>query len=45
MKNHDYSNDAAIDLGKASIETKGDAIFQTDGSQGRLEYVTGMADD
>lgn len=45
MKNCDHANETVIDLGKASTETKGDAIFQTDGSQGRLEYVTGMADD
>ncbi len=45
MKTLEHSNDMVIDLGKASAETKGDAIFQTDGSQGRLQYVTGMADD
>lgn len=45
MKKHDYSKETVIDLGKVSTETKGDAIFQTDGSQGRLEYVSGMADD
>ena len=36
---------AIIDLGKASLETKGNAIFDNDGSGGRLNYVTGMADD
>ena len=45
MKIQQKSEHAVIDLGKASVETKGDAIFQTDGSSGRLQYVTGMADD
>ena len=46
MRDHEESNAVTeIELGQASVETKGDAIFQTDGSSGRLVYATGIADD
>lgn len=40
----DERRENPIDLGKASVATKGEAIFFSDGSGGKLEYVTGLAD-
>lgn len=34
-----------IDLGQASVETKGNAIFEVDQSGGELRYATGIASD
>lgn len=45
MNKLQHIDEEVIDLGEASIETKGDAIFQSDGSGGKLQYVTGMTDD
>lgn len=44
MKTHEHKEPKIIDLGQASVETKGVAIFEQDGSGGRLNYATGMAD-
>lgn len=45
MSNREPREPAVIDLGKASFETKGAAIFDDDGSGGQLRYVTGSAED
>lgn len=45
MNTLQHIGEEVIDLGEASSETKGDAIFQSDGSGGKLQYVTGMTDD
>lgn len=45
MERFQHTEEEVIDLGHASVETKGDAIFLSDGSGGKLQYVTGMADD
>lgn len=45
MKELEINDDAVIDLGQASVETKGEAIFQSDAGAGRLLNVTGIAND
>lgn len=45
MKDFDLSEEPVIDLGQASVETKGQAIFDLDVSGGQLRYATGIADD
>lgn len=45
MKNIDQNPEPVIDLGKASAETKGTAIFDVDESGGQLRYLAGIADD
>jgi len=45
MKELGTTQSEIIDLGSASEETKGDALFDIDVSGGRLSYATGMADD
>jgi hypothetical protein len=45
MNDIELREDAVVDLGQASFETKGPAIFGTDGSGGKLRYVMGIADD
>lgn len=45
MKEHDLNDEPVIDLGQASIETKGAAIFDVDPDGSRLRYVAGIADD
>ncbi|MVZ98151.1 benenodin family lasso peptide [Sphingorhabdus sp. IMCC26285] len=45
MKDVELREDTVIDLGQASVETKGDAIFESDGSGGKLVYATGIAND
>jgi len=45
MKDYDINDETIVDLGQASVETKGDAIFESDGSGGKLVYATGIADD
>ena len=45
MTEFDTIESDTIDLGRASEETKGDALFDIDVSGGRLSYATGMADD
>ena len=34
-----------IDLGQASVETKGDAIFEIDVEAGQLRYVPGLIEE
>lgn len=45
MKELELYEDDLIDLGQASVETKGDAIFQSDTGAGRLLNVMGIAND
>ncbi len=45
MKDFDHTQDEVIDLGQASVETKGNALFDIDVSSGRLSYATGLAED
>ena len=45
MKELELYEDDLIDLGQASVETRGDAIFQSDTGAGRLLYVMGIAND
>jgi hypothetical protein len=45
MTNLDIYDDRSIDLGRASTETKGAAIFDSDPSGGQLRYVMGLADE
>lgn len=44
MKDVELDN-TVIDLGQASVETKGQAIFESDDGGGKLVYATGIADD
>ena len=45
MKEFEHNENEVIDLGKASVETKGNALFDIDVSSGRLSYATGLAED
>ena len=45
MKDRDTRDEPVIDLGQASVETKGDAIFDSDPDGSKLRYVTGIADE
>ena len=45
MKDFERANSAIIDLGQASIETRGNALFEIDVSSGRLSYATGTAEE
>ena len=37
--------DPVVDLGQASVETKGQAVFDIDLSTGPSKYVMGLSDD
>lgn len=45
MTENDLHDELVIDLGQASVETKGQAIFDIDVSGGQLRYVAGIADE
>ena len=45
MKDIDINDETVVDLGQASVETKGEAVFDIDVSGGRLLYVPGIAAD
>ena len=45
MKDFEDIEDEVIDLGQASLETKGSALFEIDVSGGRLSYATGIVDE
>lgn len=45
MTEHDLHDEPVIDLGQASVDTKGQAIFDTDVGGGQLRYLAGVADD
>lgn len=45
MKERELHDETLIDLGQASVETKGQAIFDIDVSGGLLRYVVGSIED
>ena len=45
MKDLEYDDAEVIDLGQATVETKGAAGFEIDVSNGKLNYLTGIAED
>lgn len=45
MKDLEPIESEVIDLGQASLETKGNAVFDIDLSTGPSKYVMGLADD
>jgi hypothetical protein len=45
MKELELFEEAVIDLGRASTETKGNLAFASDGSGGKLNPIVGVADD
>ena len=46
MRDHKESHDeVVIDLGQASVETKGDGISQLDASGGKLVFMPGLVDN
>lgn len=45
MQTRDFHDDDVIDLGQASAETKGQAVFDIDGSNGKLNYLSGIVDE
>ena len=45
MNTHDERIEDLIDLGTASIETKGDAKIEQDVGGGRLQFLSGIAQD
>lgn len=45
MTNPQNAETSIIDLGQASLETKGAAGFEIDVSNGRLIYTAGVAED
>ncbi|MDP3906751.1 benenodin family lasso peptide [Novosphingobium sp.] len=45
MTERERHDEPVIDLGQASVETKGQAIFDSDASSGKLNYVSGIAED
>ncbi|WP_310531291.1 benenodin family lasso peptide [Novosphingobium sp.] len=45
MKERELHDETLIDLGQASVETKGQAIFDIDVSGGLLRYVVGAIED
>ena len=44
MTERDLHDEPVIDLGQASVETKGQAIFDKDVGGGELRYLAGIAD-
>lgn len=45
MRDVELNDEVVIDLGQASVETKGEAIFQSDTGAGRLLNVMGIVND
>jgi hypothetical protein len=45
MKDVELNDEAIIDLGQASAETKGPGVIASDGSGGKLNFVSGIAED
>lgn len=42
MQDREFHVDDRIDLGQASTETKGQAVFDIDPGTGRLNYLAGI---
>lgn len=45
MQDREFHVDDVIDLGQASAETKGQAVFDIDPSNGKLNYLAGIVDE
>lgn len=45
MTKRELDDEPVIDLGQASVETKGQAIFDSDPDGSKLRYVAGIADE
>lgn len=45
MQIRDFHDEDVIDLGQASAETKGQAVFDIDPSTGKLNYLAGIVDE
>lgn len=45
MKDRDTPDEPVIDLGQASVETKGTAFIDSDVGAGQQRYLTGIADE
>ncbi|MFM2274039.1 MAG: hypothetical protein RL702_3104 [Pseudomonadota bacterium] len=45
MQTSDFRDDDVIDLGQASAETKGQAVFDIDPGTGKLNYLAGIVDE
>ncbi len=45
MKAYEHRDDEVIDLGVASVETKGEARIELDTGGGKLQFVAGIAQD
>ena len=45
MNTYDDRTDGLIDLGTVSVETKGDAKIEQDSGGGRLQFLSGVAQD
>lgn len=45
MENVEQREDDTVDLGAASVETKGQAIIDVDVGGGQLRFVAGISDD
>lgn len=45
MTEREHRDEPVIDLGQASVETKGQAIFDLDTDGTPLRYVAGIADE
>lgn len=45
MQTRDFHDDDVIDLGQASVETKGQAVFDIDPGTGKLNFLAGIVDD
>lgn len=41
----EHETEIVIELGQASVETKGQAIFDNDVGGGQLRYLAGIAED
>ncbi|MXP28336.1 benenodin family lasso peptide [Porphyrobacter algicida] len=45
MKDFEFVEGEVIDLGQASVETKGDAVFEIDADAGQLRYIPGLIEE
>lgn len=45
MQDHELHVEDVIDLGQASTETKGQAIFDIDPSGGQLNFLAGVVEE
>lgn len=45
MNDHEFHDEDVVDLGAASVETKGTAVIDQDPSGGQLRSLMGIAQD